>query len=332
VPQLCMICHGGQVTSLAADPFNPLPKKGAFENRDDIMNMKSNFLPFDLHLFTFPASKSKLSQQPAFKNLNVNIVREVATATGATGAAIVELIDTWYAGGSATQLEDAVITNWDAANPNSNAHRFYKDVFARACRTCHVAQPLTAPVYTNKGDFEADITNVQKRVCSEKVMPHAKRTNNIFWTSLEPNMPAFLQLYGQTLPGWSALDTAQCGLFFQPGTNVQNVFSNQVYPILFNNCTQCHSAVGLANFAVGNEASTHNSLLTATAKNGTSKYIVPNNLNLSLLFNRITQGGAGVRMPQFGADLATTDTDQPPDGKIDAPEIQDWITSGAVGP
>jgi cytochrome c5 len=333
VPQLCVICHGGQVASLPADPSNPAgPKKGAFADRNDILTMKSNFLPFDLHLYNFPASKSKPSQQPAFKNLNVDIVREVATASGATGAAIIELINAWYAGGSADQLEDAVITNWDAANPSSNAHRFYKDVFARACRTCHVAQPFTAPVYTSKVDFENDIAIVQARVCLQKVMPHAKRTNNVFWTSLNPNMPAFLQLYGQTLAGWLALDTAQCGLFFQPGTNVQSVFSNEIYPILANNCTTCHSVMGNANFTVGNIPATYNSLLTATAKDGTSKYIVPANPALSLLFKRITTGGVGVRMPQFGADLTTTDTDKPPDGKNDAPEIQDWITSGAGGP
>jgi cytochrome c5 len=334
VPQLCVICHGGQVAGIAADPSNPTgPQKGAFANRNDIINMKSNFLPFDLHLFSYPTSKDKTSQQAAFKGLNVDIVKEVAKGNGVKGAAIVELIDTLYGGGSATQLEDAVITNWDAAIPTSNPHRFYRDVFARTCRTCHVAQPFTAPVFTNKTDFENQIANVQTRVCSEKVMPHAKRTNDIFWTSLGPNMPAFLQLYGQTLPGWISLDSAQCGLFVQPGNTLPSLFASQIYPILTNptvRCVNCHAAVGNAKFVIGNIANTYASLLNAVANDGTSKYIVPNNPSASLLYQRITHDPS--RMPLGGPNLETTDNDSPPDGVNDATEILNWINAGAPGP
>jgi cytochrome c5 len=332
VPQLCVICHGGQVSSIAADPNNPSgPKQGAFANRNDILSMTSNFLPFDLHLYNFPANKNKAGQQAAFKNLNVEIVHQVATANGAPGAAIAELIDAFYANNSASQLEDAVITNWDAADPNSDSHRFYRDVFGRACRTCHIAQPFTGPAFTNKADFQNDIVSVQNRVCDQKVMPHAKRTNDVFWTSLNPNMPGFLQLYGQTLPNWSSADASQCGLFVQPGNNVQSYFSTHIYPVLSGQCAGCHGTVGNANWSVGNLTNTYNSLLNALAKDGVSHYIVPNNLASSLLYQRITTSNIGSgRMPLGGPDLTVSDTNN--DGQIDSTEFQTWINSGAVGP
>lgn len=328
VPQLCVTCHGGQVASVAADAADPGgPKKGAFQARGDIMSMRSNFLPFDLHYYNFPSGKSKAAQETAFKDLNEKIVKQVATDSGPTGAAIVELIEALYFGNSPTQLTDAVVTNWDKANPASDSNRFYRQVFGPACRTCHTAQPYTAPAYTSKIDFHADIVSVQNRVCSQKIMPHAKRTNELFWTSLAPNMPAYLQLYGQTLPGWdSSTPGAQCGLFYEAGATVPSAFATNVFPIFSNNCTGCHSATGNANFAVsGGPTATYNSLLNSIAKNGTSHYITANSTANSLLYQRITTGAIGFnvgdRMPQ-GGDLSAAD-------KL---TIQQWINAGAPGP
>jgi cytochrome c5 len=333
VPQLCMACHGGTAASAPADPSNPAgPKKGAFASRIDIMSMQSNFLPFDLHLLNFPVSEPKVAQQAAFKSLNADIVRGVAAATS-TGSAIVEVIDTFYAGGSAAQIEDGVVPGWDPGNLNSNQRRFYRDVFARACRTCHAAQPFGAPAFNTAAVFEASISNIQNRVCTQHIMPHAQRTNDIFWTSLNPNMAALLELYGQTLAGWSPLPANQCSQGpVQGGGSTASVFSSQIYPIMFSNCTGCHSSTGLANFAVVNPATTYNQLLTASTKDGTSHYIIAHDPSNSRMYYRTTNGGPGVRMPQNGANLVTDDTDSPPDGVADATEVNGWINSGAVGP
>lgn len=335
VPQLCMVCHGGTAASTPADPLQPNgPKAGAFTSRADIINMRSNFLPFDLHLFKFPAAKSKAAQQAAFKGLNQDIVRGVANATG-TGEAIVEVIDTsFYPGNPAQQIEDRVIAGWDPGNVNSNRHRFYRDVFARVCRTCHVSHPFGAPSFANATDFEAEIAAVQDYVCSKKVMPHAQRTNDIFWSSLNPSMPAFLELYGQTLPAWSPVGTAQCGQSFTGGGVAPTVFATQIYPVLHDQCVGCHGSTGNANFAVGGSiASVYTSVTTAaTSLGGTSRYIVGHDPGASVIYQRITTGGAGVRMPKNGANLVTADTDNPPDGVPDASEILGWINSGALGP
>jgi cytochrome c5 len=332
VPQLCVICHGGQVAGEPAGPDPLGPQKGAFASRNDIMSMQSNFLPFDLHLFNFPAGKTKAAQQTAFKNLNRDIVREVAVGNGAQGTAIVEMIDVINPAAAASQLENAVIANWDGGNPASDNHKFYRDVFARTCRTCHVALPFSAPAFTNKVDFQNQIGTVQFRVCNQKIMPHAKRTNDIFWTSLGPNMPGFLQLYGQNFPGWAAAANSQCGLFFQPGSTPTSLFATEIYPILVNNCSGCHSAVGNANFAVGGTVEeVYDSILNAIAKDGVSHYIVAGNPGASKLYQRIL-GNGGSRMPQGGPNLEITDTDAPGDGINDATELLNWINGGALGP
>jgi hypothetical protein len=247
---------------------------------------------------------------------------------GPIGAPTTEVIDAWYPGGVGDQVDAAVIANWDGTNPSSDDHRFYRDVFARACRTCHNAVPFSAPpsAYTNKLDFRNDITNVQTRVCSQRVMPHALRTNLLFWTSLTPSMPAFLQLYGQALPGWSAGPQDQCGTF-QAGGSIPSVFDSEIYPILANRCSggACHSPIGNANWHVGGgAAAAYTELLTAPTGGG--NYIVPFNPGASVLFQRISQANPG-RMPLGGPDLATVDLDG--DGVNDRAEIENWINLGA---
>jgi hypothetical protein len=173
-------------------------------------------------------------------------------------------------------------------------------------------------------------------VCTQHIMPHAQRTNDVFWTSLNPNMAALLELYGQTLPGWSPLAANQCSQGpVQGGGSTTSVFSSQVFPIMFNHCTGCHSATGNVNFAVGSPATTYSQLLTAVAKDGTSHYVVAHDPADSLMYHRITTGSASepnARMPLGGANLVTADTDSPPDGVADATEVNGWINAGAPGP
>ena len=337
IPQLCVICHGGLTADTAADPNDPFgPKKSAYAARSDMFGKNSKFLPFDLRYYKFPAANPQGAQENAFRDLNLGIVKQVENQI-VPGGSIAELIDAWYPGGVGNQQGSKVIAGWDtggAGNPNHQDNQLYRDVFARACRTCHIAQPYTAPNYKTVAQFKTDIGKIQSRVCNQKVMPHAQRTNDIFWSSLNPNMPGFLEIFGQAVPGWSTAPGDQCGLFFQPGSDPQSFFESQIYPILTKNCQSCHGAIGLANFAVGSPAQTYNDLLTKTTNNpSVTKYIVSGSLANSLLYQRITTTTFGTRMPQGGVDLTNHDTDTPPDGKFDADEIKDWITTfGAAGP
>jgi mono/diheme cytochrome c family protein/cytochrome c5 len=334
VPQLCMVCHGGNLASVAADPGNPTgPKVGAFADRVDITSMHSNFLPFDLHLFNFPATNSKAAQEAAFKALNTDIVKPVSKAT-TTGDAIIEVIDSAFyppAGTGAIPQKAEVIANWEPGNATSNRHKFYQNVLAPTCRTCHIAQPFSAPTFNASADFESLISSVQDKVCTRKIMPHAQRTNDVFWQSLNPNMPAFLELYGQTLTGWGSGGNQQCGLFFQPGTVATSTFQSQILPILQTRCSSCHGTAGLANFGVNQAPATvYNELLNTNANDG-SKYIVPNNSGTSKLFTRISTAPGRMPAPPNGPPyLDALDLDG--DGINDQQEILNWINAGATGP
>lgn len=337
LPNLCVVCHGGQSADAAAGGG---AKKPAYTNRSDVIGQNSTFLPFDLHYYKFPGG-NRAAQEDGLRNINIEIVKAIAAQVpSASAAAIPELINLWYPGNAGPQKDDTstVVAGWNtggAGNPNHMDNRLYRDVFARACRTCHVAQPYTGPTFASAASFKAQINAVQSRVCVEKIMPHAQRTNDIFWTSINPNMPGFLEIYGQQA-GWPPAINAQCGLFNQDSNSLKSVFEGTVYPILAANCasSNCHGNVGNAAFKIGTVAATYNDLLTKNT-NSNGKYIIPNDLANSVLYQKITlyagAPGTGGKMPRLGQDLQTQDTNG--NGKTDADDIRDWITAfHAVGP
>lgn len=336
LPNLCVVCHGGQSADAAAGGG---AKKPAYATRGDVIGENSTFLPFDLHYYKFPVANPRPSQEDSFRNLNIEIVRQVAVQIpSASGSAIPELIDLWYPGGVGNQKDDltTVVAGWNsggAGNPNHLDNRLYRDVFARSCRTCHVAQPYSGPTFTSAATFKGQIGTVQTRVCVDKVMPHAQRTSDIFWTSLNPNMPGFLEIYGQQQAGWLPDISSQCGLFNQDSNTLKSFFEGTVYPILANNCSSggCHGNVGNANFKVSaSVADTYNDLLNQATK-AAGKYIAPNDLANSLLYQKIKGTAPGSKMPIGGPDLNTADTNG--NGKPDADDIRDWITVfNAFGP
>lgn len=351
VPQLCVVCHGGVYATIPADPNQPAgQKKPAFAVRNDVF-MGSRFLPFDLHFFTDPPAPNTISaQEPAFRSLNLDIVRNVPSAVLASDP-VVELIDELYPGGAPTQNDNAVVTNWDKSSPGSVDHRFYRDVFARACRACHTTSPFGTLVFNNKTQFRNQISNVQTRVCDQHVMPHAKRTHDLFWTSLGPNMPAFLQLYGQAISGWDATSPdAQCGLSYTAGGNVSSsFFTTDIQPIFSGQCTGCHAAASQSNAnltlssgnAYGNLFSGVNPI--PAIEHPSTPRIQPNAANGSYLYLKVegthttlsgsfVAPGPGVRMPQ-GCTTCLDAVDTNNDGTVDIAELLFWINNlGAPGP
>ena len=84
-------------------------------------------------------------------------------------------------------------------------------------------------------------------------MPHARRTHDLFWTSVSPSQPAQLQAYGDTVHtgGWQVVGTAgvdpnlRCGQEFTPGggpTSPPTAFT-PILTIFSGNCGGCHSTV-----------------------------------------------------------------------------------------
>ena len=338
LPQLCAVCHGGVTAQNHSDPANSAsPTIPAFQVRDDILNENSKFLPFDLHYFKFPTADQ---QQDHFRDLNIEIVKQVEAAIVPSGP-IAELIDAWYPGGAGNQVDSAVIAGWNtggATNPNHQDNQMYRDVYARACRTCHVAQKTfgatdTTLQFETVADFKTLIGTVQTRVCHDKVMPHGKRPNQIFWRSLAPNMASFLEIYGQATPGWQPNPVLQCGLFNSgnPG-DVQSFFEGTVFPVLhtanYAN-SGCHSTVGNAQFSVTNSAATYTSLTTQLGTGG-AHYIQAHDLLGSLLYQKLLNNPP----PQMPFNQpAITNRDTNGNGVFDADDIANWITTfGAVGP
>ena len=74
-------------------------------------------------------------------------------------------------------------------------------------------------------------------------MPHAKRTHEIFWTSIGPHMPSILQVFGDTFKtgsnGWKG---QLCGQFTSGGATPPSLYVTSVYnPIWIpKGCNACH--------------------------------------------------------------------------------------------
>src|SRR5207302_9706461 len=109
VPQLCMICHGGQI------PQQPggVPVFGSAAD----VTLNSRFLPFDHRLFTFPTTLPKANQEASIKSLNETIV-DAVPAGAATTDPIREVVHALYNDAthtnSATQLLDSPVSGWQA--------------------------------------------------------------------------------------------------------------------------------------------------------------------------------------------------------------------------
>jgi cytochrome c5 len=278
VPQLCMVCHGGQIpnasgtTSTSAGVATPVFRDGD-PTTDDRPNVKlgARFLPFDLQSFTYVAPDSdtgnpftRLNQQAAFKRLN-EIAKSAPTPDPSDPSTNVvnALFDAWYSGGVTNQIPNAIPTPWDTDNLHRGA---YVNVVAKSCRTCHVANLATNLRFDQPGasGFDSQLGRIQSAVCLDHVMPHARRTHDLFWTSVNLSQPAQLQAFGDTIHafGWQNVndpvvsDSLACGgndefgnrTFTQGGGALSAPTGFTDAQTVLSTCTGCHNA---ANAAAG---------------------------------------------------------------------------------
>lgn len=313
VPQLCMVCHGGTY------PVPPAGGVPSFPNRDSV-KLESQFLPFDLHGYTYTAAPfDKASQQAVFKSLNETIVKNTPP-----DAVISDLIAEWYSPGP-NQDENKIVTGWNATAAEQT---FYRDTVGRTCRTCHVTNPAPTLRFDQPAQLKDILGTAEARVCIEHVMPHAKVTHDKFWKSVGPNMVAQLQAFGEQfktpINGWNG---TQCGPFTPGGTTPVTQFEAEVQPIFDTNCVVCHvgnSAPRGLNLSAG----VSRSLLVniPSQELPSMNRISPTSTATSYLFHKIndtqgTVGGSGSRMPP------------PPRSALsagDIAKIQTWINGGAL--
>src|SRR5262249_2674493 len=128
IPQLCMVCHGGEnpggAVTAGAPPFNSR----------NATKLAAQFIPFDIHFLTFgPAPFDKSSQQAVFQSRNQDIVMNAGP-----NPAVAEIITKMYAGGP-PQDENFVAAGWNAQPPQQ---AMYTNVVAHTCRSCHATNSL----------------------------------------------------------------------------------------------------------------------------------------------------------------------------------------------
>jgi hypothetical protein len=327
-------------------------------SRADV-KLNAKFLPFDLKSFSYStkAGFDRNSQEGAFKALNeMAKVAPPPDPTDPSSNVIAALYDAWYPG-NATPQQDAVVPLW---NTNPQRAAVYTGAVARACRTCHVTNPDGAKRFDRAvasggvGGFDDLLSAVQQRVCKQHVMPHARRTHDLFWTSINPSQPAQLQVYGDAVKtanpavGWQrvgvdvpAPSDLLCGNEYTQGGGVivTNTAFSPVNTIFAGSCTGCHSA-GAANnqsFAKLNLATTpHANIVGVDSwELPTMKRIATGGgaaaINGSYLLRKLENSHTGL-----GTYQSPGPGDQMPDGgpffPLGGPDllaIRGWISAGA---
>ena len=130
MPGACVACHGGaKYISRFPTLGNPSPDLG------------SSFLAFDSGNYAFSSRPglTETAQQTAIKALN-DLVKATNPATATRN-----LIDGWYAADPTRLNKDYVPSVWasyqDAGQgiTAADSQRFYREVVATSCRTCHAA-------------------------------------------------------------------------------------------------------------------------------------------------------------------------------------------------
>ena len=163
IPHLCMVCHGGTPSDFNIDN----------KVHDAV------FREFDMPSLKYSGNRS-WDFAPAPNTLtpselaNFAVLNDEVAAIN-SGGKIEDLITDWYNGGGniPQQLSNAEVpASW------SGQENTYRDVYAKACRTCHISRP---GIVDSFGSFSfSDYT-----VCnSPKIMPNAFITYKNFWSDL----------------------------------------------------------------------------------------------------------------------------------------------------
>jgi mono/diheme cytochrome c family protein len=329
IPQLCQVCHGGHY------PSGPV-RAGAlpYAEREDV-KLGSQFVPFDLSLYEFLDDADEAAQQSEFKVMN-EMVSHVASKLVddppvISNPEIVAVISEMYSGVDPNvQEEGFVVPLWNGA---ALQEQMYTDVLAPSCRTCHLAHSAATSGFPglrfgSHADFVSRLGTAESVVCSQFVMPHAKVTHELFWTSLDPHQPGVFTLYGDAFPGpgWSG---TLCLDFTPAGDAVITDYQTDIQSIYTSRCGSCHSDGTDYSYLPIRLDTADNSYATTVGINSTQEpglklveLVEPiNPAAISYLFQKITDthGNATEQMPWF----------QDPLSPSEITTIEEWINNGA---
>jgi hypothetical protein len=217
VPKLCNVCHGGSyVPAVSSNPTLTEVKMGA------------SFLPFDIASYRDGTAGPKPSD-PAFGTANIlsqeagfyaqnQIVLQTHPAQP-----IQDLIGLFYPSGVPPFDANATPCGWrqntagmcggtfSGGTGDAATETLYRNVIAKACRSCHIAQTsnITWDTY-KKLALEQSFTGISGAVCNSGVMPHSYIAFRNFWRSTSPHQPDTLASFSQGAinadsPAWTAI-------------------------------------------------------------------------------------------------------------------------------
>lgn len=178
LPNLCVICHGGEPKSDASvvSNGNVYPNNG---------NINASFIPFDLESLTYSGvyGFDRNTQEPQFKKLNIGIL-----ANTNPPAAVQELITGWYGGNNlqrATQNSAFVPLGW------TGKEKLYNTAIKTSCRACHIMMSsqkanIIGLNFTSFDKFKNLGGDVKEEVCTARIMPNAELTFENFWYGIGP--------------------------------------------------------------------------------------------------------------------------------------------------
>jgi hypothetical protein len=199
VPQLCMVCHGGDYRPV--DYLNPTVAEA---------NFGASFREFDLQSFKYTHFRTDFTQLSGPELHDFHTLNNIVSGTNPSPA-ISEIIGKWYQGGGDSPDLSNLPSGSVSWVPNPQ-RQLYLNVVSQSCRTCHVAQPggRTDIVFNTYDSFYNNKPLIQVRVCgTQKLMPNAKTTFDNFWNSTSPNRPATLAAFDDA-PRWDpAFGTCQ---------------------------------------------------------------------------------------------------------------------------
>jgi hypothetical protein len=223
VPGTCVACHGGNNYFALANgkfpdgtfraPLPSVPIFGGFpETGEGGPDLQSYFLPYDVGNFLFsskhPNTLDNL-QLPIFElNSNAFLVdgdiafQNLRSVPNTVSDAFDDLFDRWYHGD--------IVFDLNALPPSSprgggappyedDTDKFYRNVVARSCRSCHVA--MDGANFETKDPVRTTV--IQNLVCgqaahkfpsgdptaSSYLMPNSQVTFDRFWLSDRTNVP-----------------------------------------------------------------------------------------------------------------------------------------------
>ncbi len=173
IPQVCSACHGGLYDAAAKHVVN------------------ASFLPFDVSGFKFASAPgfTLADQQEAFRKLNSMVRASHPNKANTVHNPIVSLIDGWYGNvdtPGAKQNTSYVPPGW-ASKPN------VYDIFARTCRTCHIAVSRPGLDFTDYQQLIALGPSLQRALCVQRTMPHDEPGFRKFWLDTLPFHPGYYE-------------------------------------------------------------------------------------------------------------------------------------------